>query len=236
MSRYRLGSIERELEVYLGGGPQWEAAWLPRVDYRRHAAEILPNELAHSKADPEIYPLTDRLRVRLVHFPVRVEASVLHGKANQYGPRHAGEGVPRLIVRLAVRWAAYWAAPREPVVPVSPRSTHRLACLVACPVALLGVEPPLPWLVYQWFLAENCVPADVRAAYPHPLPADRAGSRLVCRRTCADLSTPFWQNEVRRLASELRQTLKPRQTLEPRQAWERKQPASGGGPPAGLGA
>jgi hypothetical protein len=96
LSRYRLGSVERGPQVYLGGGPQQEAAWRPRDDYRRHAAENLPDD--HSKADPELCLLTGPLLMRLlVHFPVhfwvRAEASVLHGKANGCGPRYTEDGV-----------------------------------------------------------------------------------------------------------------------------------------------
>jgi hypothetical protein len=97
VNRYRLGSIEREPEVYLGGAPQQEAAWRPRDDYRRHAAEILPDD--HSKADPELCPLPGPLLVRLlVHFSVRAEAFVLHEKANGCGRPHAEDGVRMLIL------------------------------------------------------------------------------------------------------------------------------------------
>jgi len=92
LSRYRLGSIERQLEVYPGDGPQQEAAWRPRDDYHRHAAEILPGD--RSKADPELCPLTGPLLMRrLVHFSVWAEAFVLPGKANGCGPWRAEDGV-----------------------------------------------------------------------------------------------------------------------------------------------
>ena len=105
MSPYRLGSIERELEVYPGDGPQRVAAWRPKDgfrwrsadDYRRHAAEILPDD--HSKADPKLCPLTGPLPMRLlVHFSVWAEAFVLPGKANGCAPRHAADGVRMLIL------------------------------------------------------------------------------------------------------------------------------------------
>jgi hypothetical protein len=99
-----LGSIERELEVYLGNGQMQGAAWRPRDDYRRHAAEILLDGFAggHAKADPEkadleLCPLPGPLLVRFQHPSARVEASVLRGKANDYGPRHAEDGVRMLI-------------------------------------------------------------------------------------------------------------------------------------------
>jgi hypothetical protein len=215
LSRYRLGLIERELEVSLEDGPQQEAAWEPRDVSRRHAAEILPNEFAggHSKADPDLYPLPGPLPMRFqVHLPVhflihflliRDEAFVLHGKANDCGPRHAEDGVPRLILH----WAVRWAVPRERLVPVSLLpSTQPLVCLVAYPA--LGVEVPHPCQVRQWCLAGSCVPGDVRAAYPHSFLADRAGLRLVCLRTGAESATPFLPTEVWF------------QTLERCQAWE----------------
>jgi hypothetical protein len=228
LSRYRSGSIEREQEVYPGLGPQQEAAWRPRDDCRRHAAEIPPH--GHSQAGLDLCPSAGPLRARLLaHFPVRAEASVLHGKANGCGPRHAEDGVRMLFLHRAV----HWGAPREPAVPVFLiQPIRRLVCLAACPVvpgrvclaSLLCVDPPSPCLIHRRFLARSCVPADVRSAYPHPSLAGRRRLRPACPQAGADPSTPFLPRNPWRQAWELRP------------AWERKELASEDGPPAKLGA
>jgi hypothetical protein len=199
-------------------------------DYRRHAVEILL-DLAdgHSQADPELHPLDlhplelcpvpDPLPFHLRdHVLVRAEASVLRGKANDCGPRHAGDEVRRLILH----WAVHWAAPRERVVPVSLQSIQPLVCFVAHPAAPLGAELLHPCLVRQWSLAGSCVPADVRAACLRPF-LTGTRSRPICPQAGADPSTPFLPREGWL------------QVLEARQAWEGRQPASEGGRPVKLG-
>ena len=114
------------------------------------------------------------------------------------------------------------------------RSTPPLACLAAsgrgCLASLLHLELPLPWLVHQWFSAESCVPADVRASYPYPFVAGGLPPRPACPQAVADPSTPFLPGD------ELEQAWKPRQTWKLRQALERTEPVSEGGPPAKLDA
>lgn len=209
LSRYRLGSIEREREVCLGYGRPRGAAWLPTDEYRQHAPEILQDVAdGHSKAGPELCLVPDRLPVSSpVHFLDHVSAvtAVLRGKANDCGPRNMGAGVWKRILHRGGRQAAS----RQPVVPVFLRSIQPLlVCLVVYPAGLLGVEFLLPCLVGQWFLAGSCVPVDVRAAYLHPFPAGWLRSRLACPRTGADLSTPFSRGHG------------PLQSLEPGPAWE----------------
>jgi hypothetical protein len=242
LSRYRLGSIEREREVLPGEGPQWEAAWRPRDDYRRYAAKILPYVLAdgHSKAGREQCPSAGPLPMRLLaHFSVRAEDFVLHGKANGCGPRYE-DGMRLLIPHRVRQWvqhwvwdqASDWGAPRQPAVPVFLiHPTRPPVCLAACPVAprraclaLLPCVEPRPCLVHRWSLARSCVPADVRFAYPHPSLPGRLRLRLAYPQAGADPSTPSVAQDPWR------------QTLELRQAWERRELASEGGPKAKLGA
>ena len=113
------------------------------------------------------------------------------------------------------------------------RSTPPLACLAACPAdsgrgclaSLLRVELPFPCVVHQWFSAESCVPADVKASYPYPFVAGSRPSQPACPLAGADPSTPFLPREEPRQLLEvcqlldLRQLLEVCQLLEVRRAW-----------------